>query len=151
MAQIPIDGQSVNDRRLHIAVSVDTNPVGIIDVGTKVDFFDTYRPDAVDRSWHKAFFYLGTSCNVEQILSFVERPGWTNIYIRLSRHLGGQISEKSITLCAQPVETTFEVDTDTDATTDEAELMDLPRKIKQQLTSSDKGHTDRSVHWRMGE
>ena len=130
MAQIPTYGQSVNDRRLHIAVSVDTNPVGLIDAGTKVDFFDTYRPDAVDRSWHKAFFYLGRSCSVEQILSSVERLGWTSIYIRLSRHFGGQILEKSITLYAQPVETTFEVDTNTDSTTDEAELMDLSRKVK---------------------
>ena len=60
----------------------------------------------------------------------MERPGWNSIYIRLSRYFGGQISEKSITLCAQLVEATFEVDTNTDSTTHEAELMDLSRKVK---------------------
>ena len=77
--------------------------------------------------------------------------GWSSICIRLSRHLGGQHSAKLVTLHVQPAETTFEVDTNTDSTTDEAELMDLPRKVKQQLASNNKGHTDRSIHWRMGE
>ena len=69
----------------------------------------------------------------------------------MSRHLGGQHSAKLVTLRVQLAETTFELDTNIDSTTDEAELMDLPRKVKQQLASSNKGHTDRSVHWRMGE
>ena len=77
--------------------------------------------------------------------------GWSSLCIRLSRHLGGQHSAKFTTLRVQPAETTFEVDTNIDSTTDEAELMDLPRKVKQQLASNNKGHTDRSVHWRMGE
>ena len=35
--------------------------------------------------------------------------------------------------------------------TEEADPMDVPIKVKQQLAFSDNEHTARSVHWRMGE
>ena len=107
--------------------------------------------DAVDKSRQKAFFPLGRSSSAEQILSFVEQHGWDSICIRLSRHLGGQHLAKPITLRAQLAETIFEVDTNTNSQTDEADLMDVPIKDKQQLASNAKEHTARSVHWRMGE
>ena len=89
------------------------------------------QKDAVDKSSQEAFFPFGRSSSAEQILSPVGRPGWSNICIRLSRHLGGQHSAKLVTLRTQPVETTFEVDTNTDSRIDEADLMDIPIKVKQ--------------------
>ena len=77
--------------------------------------------------------------------------GWSSICIRLSRHLGGQHSAKLVTLHAQPAETTFEVDTNTYSTTDESDLMDMPIKVKQQLTFSDNEQTVGNLHWSMGE
>ena len=94
------------------------------------------RKDSVDRSWQKAFFPFGGSCNADQILSLVGRHGWNNICIRLSRHLGGEHSAKPVTLRAQPAETTFEVDANTDSTIEEADPMDMPIKVKQQLACS---------------
>ena len=104
------------------------------------------RKDAVDRSSQEAFFPFGRSCCLGQILSPVGRHGWSSIWIRLSRHLGGQHSAKLVTLHAQPAETTFEVDTNTDSTTDEADLMDIPIKVKQQLALSDNEQTAGDLH-----
>ena len=108
------------------------------------------QKDAVDRSLQEAFFPFGRSCSAEQILSPVGRDGWSSICIRLSRRLGGQHSAKLATLRAQPAETTFEVDTNTHSTTDEADLMDIPIKVKQQLAFSNNEHTAGNLHWRMG-
>ena len=79
------------------------------------------------------------------------RHGWNNVCIQLSGHLGGQYLAKPVTLCAQPAETTSEVDTKTDSTTDEADLMDMRINFKQQLAFSNNEHTSGSLHWRMGE
>ena len=93
----------------------------------------------------KTFFPFCMSCSAEQILSSAEQHGWNSIYIHLSRHLEGQHSVKPITLRAQPAETTFEMDTNTDCNTNEVDLIDMPIKDKQQPASNAKEHIARSV------
>ena len=46
---------------------------------------------------------------------------------------------------------TSAVDTNTNSTTDEADLMDIPIKVKQQRAFNDNEHTAGNLHWRMGE
>ena len=61
------------------------------------------------------------------------------------------MSAKPVTLRAQPAEITFAVDANTDSTTDEADLMGIPIKVKQQCAFNDNEHTVGNLHWRMGE
>ena len=111
----------------------------------------TMQKDAVDTRSQEAFFPFGRSCSAGQISSSGGRHGWSNTCIRLSRHLGGQHSAKLVTLRAQPPATTFEVDTNTYATTVEVDLMGVLIKVKQQLAFSDNEHTAGNLHWRMSE
>ena len=109
------------------------------------------RKDAVDKSWQKAFFTFGRSCSAQQIFLFVQWHCWNNICIHLSHHLGGQHLAKLDTLRAQLAGTTFEVDMNIDSTIEEADPMDVPIKVKQQLAFSDNEHSVGSLHRRMGE
>ena len=144
--QAPTEGQSTKEKHLQAIGSVDASQVVIIDTGANVDFLDAHRKGCYQQESAESLFPFGRSYSAEQICLCVKQHGWNSICNQLSGHLGGQYSAKPITLCAQPAEMTFVVDTNTDSTTDEADLMDIPIKVKQQLTFSDNEHTTGNLH-----